>query len=193
VTSAYLNSYFNPDAYEDHGVALASVRAGNVIGGGDFAEDRLIPDMVRAFMKEESVHIRFPHAIRPWQHVLDPLSGYLMLAQRLYAEGPQFAGGWNFGPADHSALEVGQVVERFARLWGKGANWSVADGHHPHEAGLLKLDCSKARTCLGWGPCLDADQALEWTAQWYKAFEENQKGLDALSRDQIRRYEGLSV
>ncbi len=193
VTSAYLRSYFHPDAYEDHGVSLASARAGNVIGGGDFAEDRLIPDMVRAFMKKDAVHIRSPHAIRPWQHVLDPLSGYLMLAQRLYVDGPQFGGGWNFGPSDHSELEVGQVVERFASFWGEGANWSLADGHHPHEAGLLKLDCSKARSRLKWAPGLDAHQALAWTAKWYKAFEENQKGMGELSRAQVRQYEGLCI
>jgi len=193
VTSAYSRSFFNPNEYKNHGVALASARAGNVIGGGDFAEERLIPDMVRAFMKGESVHIRSPHAIRPWQHVLEPLSGYLILAQRLYIDGPLYAEGWNFGPYENSALEVGRVVEIFSNFWGEGAHWSVDDGIHLHEAGLLKLDCSKARSRLGWKPRLDANQALDWTAQWYKVFRDNHDGIKALSLSQIKLYEDLMI
>ncbi|SCY87132.1 CDP-glucose 4,6-dehydratase [Desulfoluna spongiiphila] len=193
VSSAYLRSFFNPGHYEQHRVALASARAGNVIGGGDFAEDRLIPDVFRAFSNGDSVHIRSPHAIRPWQHVLEPLAGYLLLAQRLYIEGPRFIGGWNFGPHDESVLEVGQVVKQFAGCWGDDVQWTMDDGNHPHEAALLKLDCSKARTLLGWTPCLNVNQALEWSAIWYKTFRDHSDELQVLSLDQIRQYEGLMI
>ncbi|MDD4456260.1 MAG: CDP-glucose 4,6-dehydratase [Syntrophotalea acetylenica] len=170
--------------------AVASVRAGNVIGGGDFAVDRLIPDMVRAFSAGESVRIRAPHATRPWQHVLEPLAGYLMLAQKLVEEGREFEGGWNFGPADESARTVGEVVTTFSTVWGDGAKHVLDSSEHPHEATWLKLDCTKANSVLGWVPRTDFSKAIEMTASWYKAWA---KGIDsrAVTMEQIAEFEEM--
>lgn len=185
VTASFIGSYF-----KDSGTAVASVRAGNVIGGGDFAADRLIPDMVRAFTRGEAVRIRSPRATRPWQHVLEPLSGYLLLARRLMEEGHAFDGGWNFGPADESTRTVGEVVTTFCDRWGDDARSRLDADSHPHEAGLLKLDCSKANHILGWKPKTDFATALDWTASWYKTWAE---GADcaALTLKQIEAYENL--
>ena len=185
VTSAYRSSFFN-----DEGTAcrIASGRAGNVIGGGDWSEDRLIPDMVRAFAADLSVEIRSPHATRPWQHVLEPLSGYLTLAERLAGpDGQRYADGWNFGPADDDCKPVSYIVDRLASGWPKVASWYRSKGQHPHETHSLKVDASKARTRLGWRPRLDLDTALDWTLEWYAAADE---GVDAgaLCREQIARY-----
>ena len=169
-TSAFRNSFFNPRDYARHGVAIASARAGNVIGGGDWAQDRLVPDILRAIGKREPVVIRNPHAIRPWQHVLEPLSGYLKLAQRLYEEGPSYAEGWNFGPNDEDAKPVSWIVENMTRKWGGGASWKLDGAEHPHEAHYLKLDCSKAKTRLGWQPRWGLEQALEMIVSWHKAY-----------------------
>jgi CDP-glucose 4,6-dehydratase len=168
VTAAYRSSYFNPKDYQVHGVALASARAGNVTGGGDWAEDRLIPDFIRAVSKGEEVKIRSPYAIRPWQHVLEPLSGYLMLAERLYADGPKFAEAWNFGPDDEDAKNVEWIAGRFCELWGKGFTYSIDKNPQPHEASYLKLDCSKAKAELGWYPRWNIEKALKSTVEWYK-------------------------
>lgn len=171
VVSAYRSSYFNPSSYQEHRVGLASARAGNVIGGGDWAADRLVPDVVRAVSAGQAVRIRNPHAIRPWQHVLEPLSGYLLLAQRLYEQGPAFAQGWNFGPADDDAQPVSWIVDRVTALWGDGASWELEGGEHAHEANYLRLDCSKARAELHWQPKWRLGQALERTVEWYRAAE----------------------
>lgn len=173
VTSAYRNSFFNPKDYNKHGVALASARAGNVIGGGDWAEDRLIPDFIRAILRNEEVRIRSPHAIRPWQHVLDPLKGYLMLAERLYSDGPDYAEAWNFGPDDSDNGSVKLVAIKFAKYWGEKFRYSVDSDSQLHEASFLKLDCSKAKTKLGWYPSWDLDKALEATAEWYQSWMNN--------------------
>lgn len=170
VVSAYRNSYFNPECLAEHGVALASARAGNVIGGGDWAEDRLVPDILRACSAGEPVHIRNPHAIRPWQHVLEPLSGYLALAEQLWDKGARFCGGWNFGPEERDARPVSWIVEHVTRRWGEGASWELEAGDHPHEAHYLKLDCSKARAELGWQPRWGLNQALDNTIVWHKAY-----------------------
>ena len=167
VTAAYRNSYFHPDNYQQHGVAIATARAGNVIGGGDWAEDRLIPDIMRAISNGQSVNIRNPHAIRPWQHVLEPLSGYLLLAEKLYTDGAIYAEAWNFGPKDYDAKPVGWIVESMANKWGKEATWLFDEGNHPHEAHYLKLDISKARQILGWSPRWSLDQALDHTVEWH--------------------------
>jgi len=167
-TAAYRSSYFNPRDYECHGVALASARAGNVIGGGDWAGDRLVPDIVRAIMAGEKVLIRNPNAIRPWQHVLEPLSGYLVLAQRLYENGIEFAQGWNFGPSEDDAKPVEWVVRNLCEKWGNNAGYQIDDGNHPHEANYLKLDCSKARTLLGWRPRWALATALDRIVSWTK-------------------------
>lgn len=169
VTSAFRNSFFNPADYQKHGVALASARAGNVIGGGDWAQDRLIPDILRAIEVGKSVVIRNPDAIRPWQHVLEPLSGYLQLAQRLYAEGPGYSEGWNFGPNDSDAKPVLWIVENMTQLWG-GASWVLDGEKHPHEAHYLKLDSSKSRSCLGWQPRWKLTTAISAIVEWQKAF-----------------------
>lgn len=187
VTAAYRSSYFNPQDYARHGVALASARAGNVIGGGDWASDRLIPDIIRAILANETVKIRNPHAIRPWQHVLEPLSGYLTLAQRLYEDGAQFASGWNFGPCDEDARPVEWLVEKLCEGWGEGASYELDDGSHPHEAHYLKLDCSKARSELGWHPRWGLERALSSIVGWTREYQ-RQGDLRAECLRQIHAY-----
>jgi CDP-glucose 4,6-dehydratase len=171
VTAAYRNSYFNPAAYANHGVAIASARAGNVIGGGDWAQDRLICDCVCALLVGKKILLRNPAAIRPWQHVLEPLSGYLLLAQKLWEGGSHFAEAWNFGPYDDDAQPVEWVVQRLCRKWGKGASYAVAEGRHPHEAHYLKLDCSKANALLGWRPRWKLEKALDSIIDWTLAYQ----------------------
>ena len=170
VTTAYRSSFFNSEEYSKHGVGLASARAGNVIGGGDWADDRLIPDFIRAITKGEEVKIRSPYAIRPWQHVLEPLSGYLMLSERLYTEGPKFAGAWNFGPDDKDVKNVEWIAERFFNIWGEGVNFTIDKNPHLHEANYLKLDCSKVKSELTWFPKWDIITSLESVVTWYKAY-----------------------
>ena len=192
VASAYRSSFFNPETYAQHGVALASVRAGNVIGGGDWAQDRLIPDILNAFEQGRLVDIRNPNAIRPWQHVLEPLRGYLTLAEKLYENGVSYAEGWNFGPNDEDAKPVGWIVEQMAALWGEDANWQIDQGEHPHEAHYLKLDISKARSRLNWHPALRLNQALELIVDWSK---QRQAGTDLrdLTLKQIQDYQNLTT
>jgi len=187
VTSAYRNSFFNPADFQRHGVALASVRAGNVIGGGDWARDRLIPDIMKAFLAGQPVTIRNPHAIRPWQHVLEPLNGYLELAEKLWQQGPDYAEGWNFGPNDEDARPVSWIVEYLAALWGEQARWVLDEGHHPHEAHYLKLDCSKAKMRLGWRPRWNLERALSKTVEWYSAYAAHED-LRTVTLGQISSY-----
>jgi CDP-glucose 4,6-dehydratase len=187
VTSAYRNSYFHPDKYQTHGVAIASARAGNVIGGGDWAGDRLIPDIVRAIMQGKPVNIRSPYAIRPWQHVLDPLSGYLVLAQRLFEDGTGYAEGWNFGPNDEDAKPVQWIVDKLTQAWGEGASWMPDGNEHPHEAHYLKLDCSKAKMRLDWHPRWHLQDALETIIEWHRAHRDG-KGMRDLTLRQINAY-----
>ncbi len=168
VTAAYRSSYFNPARHGEHGAGIATGRAGNVIGGGDWAEDRLIPDILRAIQARQPVQIRNPHAIRPWQHVLEPLSGYLTLAQKLYTDGPAYAEGWNFGPPDTDARPVQWIVEQFTAQWGEGASWQLDANPHPHEAHYLKLDCSKACAKLGWHPRWNLPATLAGIVRWHK-------------------------
>lgn len=170
VTAAYRDSFFNSAQYGKHHVALASARAGNVIGGGDWAVDRLIPDIMRAILESRPVVIRSPFAIRPWQHVLEPLSGYLLLAQKLYEEGAAYAEAWNFGPDDEDAKPVQWIVERLIKQWGNGASWRLDQGDHPHEAHYLKLDCSKARMRLDWRARWGLDRALDEIAAWQRSY-----------------------
>lgn len=188
VSAAYRSSFFNPARYSEHGVALATVRAGNVIGGGDWAKDRLIPDIIAGFETGVTVEIRHPEAIRPWQHVLEPLRGYLMLAERLYTNGTAYAEAWNFGPEDRDTKPVSWIVERLASLWGKGATWKLAGGEHPHEATFLRLDITKARTRLGWHPAIALDDALGLIVEWSK---QRQNGADmrAVTLNQIHTYQ----
>ncbi|MES2264502.1 MAG: CDP-glucose 4,6-dehydratase [Pseudomonadota bacterium] len=192
VTSAYRNSYFNPERYAEHGVALASGRAGNVIGGGDWAEDRLIPDMVRAIGAGRPVQIRSPHAIRPWQHVLEPLSGYLTLAEHLYERGAAYAEGYNFGPHDSDARPVEWIISRLCASWGEGAAWQLDGAPQPHEATYLKLDCSKARSRLGWQPRWNLGQTIDQIVAWHQA---HAAGADmrALTLAQIDTYQNTAI
>jgi len=187
VTAAYRRSFFNPSTYATHGVAIASARAGNVIGGGDWATDRLIPDIMRAIMREERVRIRSPHAIRPWQHVLEPLSGYLLLAEKLSSEQGRYAEAWNFGPNDADARPVQAIVERLTSQWGEGASWALDGDEHPHEATFLKLDCSKARNRLGWQPRWNLERALDEIVAWYKAAA-RQEDMRAVTLEQIDQF-----
>ena len=191
VSSAYRSSFFNPSSHAQHGVALATVRAGNVIGGGDWAQDRLIPDILAAFEQGKLVNIRNPHAIRPWQHVLEPLRGYLTLAERLYADGATYAEGWNFGPNDEDAKPVDWIVEEMAGMWGDGAQWKIDDGEHPHEANYLKLDISKARARLDWHPTLRLNDSLKLIIDWSR---QRQAGADMrkLTLAQIDDYQKLT-
>jgi CDP-glucose 4,6-dehydratase len=168
VTDAFRRSFFAVDGR----TRLASARAGNVIGGGDWGEDRLIPDIMRGALADEPILIRHPDAIRPWQHVLNPLSGYLLLAQRLW-DGEQFADGWNFGPADADARPVRWLADRLAQLWPDGLDWRVDEDPHPHEARHLKLDSSRALTRLRWTPRWELAAALEAIVEWYRALREN--------------------
>lgn len=170
VTSSYRNSYFNPSRYAEHGVAVASARAGNVIGGGDWADDRLIPDFIRAIAKGEKVQIRSPYAIRPWQHVLEPLTGYLTLAAKLYTEGTTYAQAWNFGPEDNDAQNVEWITGILCDLWGEGASFKIDTNPQPHEANYLKLDCSKAKAELNWVPKWDIETTLKSIVAWNKAY-----------------------
>ena len=170
VTSSYRQSFFNPENYDGHGCAIASARAGNVIGGGDWASDRLLPDMLSAFSNKQPVNIRNPNAIRPWQHVLEPLSGYLMLAEKLYTHGVEFAEAWNFGPRDDETQPVQWIVDKLVSLWGDSASWCSDKGSHPHEAHYLKLDCSKARMKLHWQPTWGLEYTLNRIVAWHKAW-----------------------
>jgi len=182
VTSAYRRSFLHKA-----GVALASARAGNVIGGGDWASDRLVPDILRAFERNAPVVIRNPHSTRPWQHVLEPLSGYLTLAERLWSEGESFAEGWNFGPRDDDALPVLWIVERMAKTWGQGASWQLDSSEHPHEAHYLKLDISKARHRLAWQPRWNLDTALANITHWHHAWRA-QQDMRQVCLEQITQY-----
>jgi CDP-glucose 4,6-dehydratase len=190
VTTAYRESFFPVAAVERHGVAVATARAGNVIGGGDWTAHQLLPDLVRAFLAGRPCLIRNPSSIRPWQFVLEPLRGYLMLAQKLAGAPADFASAWNFGPAEEDAKPVSWIADELVRLWGGRAAWNRDTGSHPEESRLLKLDISNARSCLNWQPVLRLNTALEWIVEWYHAVE---AGADpgCITRRQIERYEAL--
>ena len=191
VGAAYQEFLFPPAMVDRHGVAIASARAGNAIGGGDWTGDQLIPDLIRGFLADRPCLIRSPSAIRPWQFVLEPLRGYLMLAERLAQDASRFAGGWNFGPAETDAKPVSWIADELSRSWGSGASWKRDAGAHPPEAQFLKLDASKARSSLDWRPLLPLEEALHWIIEWYRAF---QAGVDlrSVTLTQIEQYEALS-
>ena len=170
VTAAYRNSFFPAARHAEHGVAIGTARAGNVIGGGDWAEDRLIPDCVRAIDAGKPLRIRNPDAVRPWQHVLEPLAGYLSLAERLYVDGAAFAEAWNFGPSDEDARPVRWVVDQLLAAWGDGDRWEMDGTPQPHEATYLKLDCSKARGRLGWRPRWELGTAIDRVCAWHRSY-----------------------
>jgi CDP-glucose 4,6-dehydratase len=187
VTSSYRNSYFNPSKYIEHGVALASARAGNVIGGGDWAADRLIPDFIRAISKGEEFKIRSPYAIRPWQHVLEPLTGYLTLAAKLYTEGVTYAQAWNFGPDDRDAQNVEWITKTICEIWGENASFSIDTNPQPHEANYLKLDCSKAKAELRWVPKWNIITTLKSIVDWNKDYTSG-NNMRKVTEKQIESY-----
>ena len=184
VTSAYRDSFY----YSDDSAFIASARAGNVIGGGDWAEDRLIPDILKAFEKKTPVIIRNPMARRPWQHVLEPLSGYLILAESLYNHGTEFAEAWNFGPKDEDCKPVGWILEKMQKQWGKGASWELDKANNPHEAAFLKLDWSKAESRLNWQPKWRLEKALELTINWHKHWASGTK-MSNICLEEIEQYQ----
>jgi CDP-glucose 4,6-dehydratase len=183
-----LSSSYRQSFFMDAGIAMATARAGNVIGGGDWALDRLVPDILKALEQRQPVQIRNPHAIRPWQHVLEPLSGYLILAERLFEHGHQYAEGWNFGPLEGDAQSVQWIVERLCQALGGGASWMVQPGHHPHESYFLKLDISKARQRLQWAPRWSLQTALRHVTHWHHAWLAGQDMRD-ICIEQIKGYE----
>lgn len=190
VTSAYINSYFSKSDYSKHGVAVASTRAGNVIGGGDWGKDRLIPDIMRGIMNKKPVVIRNPNAIRPWQFVLDPLSGYLCLAEKLWQYGPTFSGGWNFGPKEECCQPVSWILEKLGTLWKNDSFWKLDTKDSPHEASFLKLDCSKARSLLSWTPKLDPNMTFQLIVDWYQGYINN-ANIRELCEKQIAFFESM--
>lgn len=187
ITAAYRNSFFNLKKYDKHAVGVASARAGNVIGGGDWAADRLIPDCVRALLAGGKIIIRNPAAVRPWQHVLEPLSGYLILAQKLYENGPGYAGAWNFGPDDRDVKPVEWIVKKICEKWGESASYKVDKGEHPHEAHYLRLDCSKAKEELGWHPKWNLEKAIDAVIEWTRTYKKK-ANLRKVCLEQIEKY-----
>ncbi len=182
VTSAYRRSFL-----QDNGVGVATARAGNVIGGGDWADDRLIPDILKAFQNKKPVVIRNPKATRPWQHVLEPLSGYLMLAEKLYKEPEHYAEGWNFGPKDEDAKPVDWILDNMVKKWHGDASWELDDNAHPHEARFLKLDISKAKSRLEWKPTWQLGQTLERIVQWHQSWL-NKEDVQSICLEEINEY-----
>ncbi|MGI8517340.1 MAG: GDP-mannose 4,6-dehydratase, partial [Acidimicrobiia bacterium] len=179
VTASYRQSFL-----ADQGVGVATARAGNVLGGGDWTPHQLVPEVMSAFAEARPAELRQPESVRPWQHVLDALNGYLALAERLADDPEQFAGAWNFGPNTESVLTVSTVVDRLAELWGHGAGWEVGDNQFPHETSLLEIDSTKARSKLDWHPRLDLDSTLALVVDWYRA---HRQGKD-ITRAQIASF-----
>lgn len=190
VVGTYRNSFFSPADYARHRVAIASARAGNVIGGGDWSKARLVPDIMRAFAGKQPVVIRNPRAVRPWQHVLEPLYGYLKLAQRLVNDGVEYGNAWNFGPDESDAKPVDWIVRRLADEWGTDAQWQIDNRSQPHEAQRLKLDCSKAAYSLNWRPTLTLQEALRLTADWYRR-RSNGEDPRSVTLEQIEHFTQL--
>lgn len=187
ITGCWQNSFFNPKDYgKTHHTLLASARAGNVIGGGDWAPHRLIPDIMRAIHQQEKVGIRNPQAARPWQHVLEPLSGYLILGQKLFEGEKHFAQAWNFGPSDEEIITVEEIAQKIKKIWPEMDYEITQTFDQPHEADMLKLDCSKARRLLDWKPLWNSSETIHYTAEWYKEFYTNG---NIVSFDQLKAYE----
>ena len=186
VSNSYRESFFNPDTFAHHGKSIATARAGNVFGGGDWQIDRIVPDCIRALEKGDPIIVRSPHAIRPWQHVLEPLSGYLHLAEKMYIHPTEYAEAYNFGPTDSSFLSVGLLVDQIVQTWGEGSWQDHSNPDAPHEANILKLDITKAKSQLGWSPKWDITKAITETITWYKQYKTN--NMYDLCSNQITDY-----
>jgi CDP-glucose 4,6-dehydratase len=189
LAQSYAASFFAADKYDEHGLALATARAGNVLGGGDFAPERLIPDVLKAWSADEPVTLRYPQAVRPWQHALEPLAGYLQLAAGLYEKGQEFAGAWNFGPGESDMCSVGEVVELLAKRWPQAPGLRI-EASDLHEAGLLRLDSSRARQLLKWQPRWSLQQCLEHTLDWHLAWKKGED-MREVTLKQLDLYRGL--
>jgi CDP-glucose 4,6-dehydratase len=192
VAAAYRRSFFPPERLAQHGVRLATARAGNVIGGGDWAKDRIVVDMVRSLIRGEAIPVRSPHAVRPWQHVLEPLSGYLTLAARmLQSDDPRWCDAWNFGPLPGEEIPVGRLVDLFLQAWGEGSWADVGDPNQPHEAGVLRLNIDKAIHQLGWRPRWGVAEAVRRTAEWYRRYyRQPDANMRAACCEEIDLYSG---
>lgn len=186
VTAAYRRSFF----HQAGSAAIASARAGNVIGGGDWSEDRLVPDMVRGITDNQPIVIRRPESVRPWQHVLEPLRGYMSLAQTLWEHEHKYAEAWNFGPALEDAITVADLAKCFVSRWGKGQLKIQPEMDAPHEAKYLRLNCGKASQRLGWFPALKLQETLEWTVDWYRSYYDNPATAESITTAQIQKYMG---
>jgi CDP-glucose 4,6-dehydratase len=195
VFNAYLRSFFSEGAAQTKCIGAASARAGNVIGGGDWGKDRLVPDGIRALSSGQPIGVRNPHAIRPWQHVLEPLSGYLRLGAALWEDPQKYSGAWNFGPEDDSHLTAAEMADRLIKYWGGGSWNDLSDPKALHEAKLLKLNCDKSHTELNWHSVLTIDDCLQMTAEWYKKFYMGSQKEDMylFCLEQIRKYEGSTA
>lgn len=185
--SELITNAFRKSFYERHQAVLATVRAGNVIGGGDWSKNRLVPDIIRAFSRGEKVKLRNPMSIRPWQYVLEPLSGYLLLAEKIYGKGREYEGAWNFGPGSTGEITVQELTRRLSEVWGEGSKWAVVENTFPPESNFLKLDCTKAIELLGWNPRLSIAETIAWTAGWYKRMYQKED-MEAYTRAQIKAY-----
>lgn len=186
ITSSFRNSFFNSDNYGTHKTAVASVRSGNVIGGGDWSEDRLVSDVMRGILEKRTILIRNPDAIRPWQYVLEPLNGYLLLAEKLWYHGPDYVGAWNFGPNIEDIKPVSWLVERLSQKWGDESSWKI-EKNDVHEAKTLRLDCAKAKTKLGWSPKTNLESAINLVVDWYKNYVQN-NDIKEYSERQIENF-----
>jgi CDP-glucose 4,6-dehydratase len=187
--ASYRNSFFSNSNFEQHNTAIASVRAGNVIGGGDWAQDRLIPDIIKSIKMAQEIKIRNPNSVRPWQHVLEPLSGYIKLAELLFSEGPKYSEAWNFGPNDRDTKTVEVIVEKLSDLWGSNLQWTIENNSKEHEANFLKLNCDKAFEDLDWKPKWTIDEALLKIVEWSKKENLSASEYNKLCLSQINEYE----
>lgn len=190
VTSSFRNSFFNPKEYKKHGTSLATCRAGNVIGGGDWGKDRLIPDIMRGILDNKVIKIRNPNSTRPWQHVLDPLNGYMNLAEKLWSSGSEFSEGWNFGPLENDEKPVKWIVEKLTKQWSNNIKWDIDNSVNLHEENYLRLSCLKASSRLSWTPKLSLEQGLEWTIEWYKQYKQN-NDMRNITEQQIEKFQKL--
>lgn len=188
VIDSYVKSYFNKEKIAEHGVAISSCRAGNVIGGGDWATDRLMPDIINSIKENKAIHIRNPNAIRPWQHVLESVFGYLLLGAKMDDDAVKYAGAYNIGPEDSDILKVSEVVDKAIKIWGSGKYTTAKNVNAPHEAGILKLNCDKLKSEVGWKPVFNVDEAVEQTIEWYKVNAGDSSQSLAKTDEQILNY-----